>query len=239
MPTTTYTILGDSIPKGIIYKDNKIQVSKQDAVTLIENYYDIEINNLSVYGQTVKRLYNKNTIDSVINNLKQTDNNVVILSIGGNDADYNWCEVAKQPTKNTKPVTPIKQFKKMLQEMINKLQSNDIKVIITTMLPLDCNKYFNNVISKKADKKNVLKFLKQDLNNITRQHERYNMALIELAILNNCPILDIRSEFLLNRNYSKYLCKDGIHPNENGYKLLAKNVIKLTKNFFKSEKKYI
>ena len=41
MSKTTFTILGDSIPKGIITKDNKICLAKQSAVDIIKSYYNI------------------------------------------------------------------------------------------------------------------------------------------------------------------------------------------------------
>lgn len=237
MSNRTFTILGDSIPKGIITKNNKICLAKENAVEIVKKHYNIEINNFSFYGQTLKRIYNKKIIEQLIQSLKKEDKNYVIFSIGGNDADYDWSEVAKDPKNNTLPVTPIKEFKSLLQKSIDMLKSNKINVIITTMIPMDSSRYFDNVISKKGNKTEILKFLKQDLSNITRQHERYNMALIELAIANNCPILDIRSQFLLNKNYRKYLCTDGIHPNETGYKKIASSIIKLAKNIFFFNKK--
>lgn len=233
MGITTFTILGDSIPKGIITKNNKICLAKQSAVDIIKEHYNIEINNFSFYGQTLKRIYNKKLINQLLSNMNKDNKNYVIFSIGGNDADYNWSEVSLSPQKNIPPITPIKEFKKILQESIKTLQKNNIKVIITTMLPIDSNRYFNNVISKKGNKDEILKFLRQDLTNINRQHEMYNFALIELAMANNCPILDIRSPFLLNKDYMKYLCEDGIHPNEVGYKKIANNIIKIcNKTFF-------
>ncbi|MBR4003335.1 MAG: SGNH/GDSL hydrolase family protein [Clostridia bacterium] len=232
MSKKTFTVVGDSIPKGIITNDNQISLVKQNAVNIVEDYYKVTINNFSFYGQTLKRIYSKNILDQIITSLKQENTNYLIFSIGGNDADYNWQKVAEEPNKKQLPVTPIKEFKKILQKCITKLKNNNINVIITTMIPMDSTRYFENVISKKADKEKILAFLKQDLSNITRQHERYNMALIELAILNSCPIIDIRSQFLLNKNYRNYLCKDGIHPNEKGYKKIGNYIIKLTKSIF-------
>lgn len=236
MSNKTFTVIGDSIPKGIITKDNQISLAKQNAVDIVQDYYKVTINNFSFYGQTLKRIYSKNLLDQLIKSLKHENNNYVIFSIGGNDADYNWQKVAEEPNKKQEPITPIKEFKKILQKSITKLKNNNINVIITTMIPMDSTRYFENVISKKADKEKILSFLKQDLSNITRQHERYNMALVELAILNNCPIIDIRSQFLLNKNYRNYLCKDGIHPNEKGYKKIGSYIIKLTQSIFNKRK---
>ena len=57
MSNRTFTILGDSIPKGIITKNNKICLAKENAVEIVKKHYNIEINNFSFYGQTLKRIY--------------------------------------------------------------------------------------------------------------------------------------------------------------------------------------
>lgn len=235
MINTTYTVLGDSIPKGIICKNNKIALAKNNAISLVEDYYKIKVINKSSYGQTLKRLCEKKIIDNLISSLDKKSNNYVIFSIGGNDADYDWTLVEKSSGK-INPNTPFLEFKKLFEECILKLQSHGVKVVLTTILPISSNRYFDYVISKKADKKKILKFLKKDLTNINRQHERYNMAIIELALKTGCQLLDIRSEFLLNKNYLSLLCVDGIHPNEKGYVKLAKSIVKLTKNFFVKNK---
>ena len=235
MKTKTYTVLGDSIPKGITTKNNKLCIAKNNIVEILENYYNIKINNCSVYGQTLKRIYDKKLLQQIVNNMKKENSNYIIFSIGGNDADYNWADVSKETINNILPKTPINQFKKILQKSISYLKRNNINVLITTMIPMDSNRYFNNVILKQGNKEDILKFLKQDLSNITRQHERYNMALIEVAIANNCPILDIRTQLLLNKDYLQFLCEDGIHPNEKGYKKIANYKIKLTKKLFKNK----
>ena len=123
MANKTFTVIGDSIPKGIITKDNQISLAKQNAVDIVQDYYKVTINNFSFYGQTLKRIYSKNLLDQLIQSLKQENNNYVIFSIGGNDADYNWQKVAEEPNKKQEPVTPIKEFKKILQKSITKLKT--------------------------------------------------------------------------------------------------------------------
>ncbi|OLA61120.1 MAG: hypothetical protein BHW37_01125 [Firmicutes bacterium CAG:272_52_7] len=39
------------------------------------------------------------------------------------------------------------------------------------------------------------------------------------------PMIDIRSAFLVKRDYSDYLCEDGIHPNERGHKLIKDTLV--------------
>ena len=59
---------------------------------------------------------------------------------------------------------------------------------------------------------------------ITNWHERYNIEIFKLAIANEVPVIDITSVFLEKKNYSYYLCDDGIHPNVKGQKLIAEAI---------------
>ncbi|MBR6806337.1 MAG: SGNH/GDSL hydrolase family protein [Bacteroidaceae bacterium] len=61
--------------------------------------------------------------------------------------------------------------------------------------------------------------------NIDRWHERYNMEVMRLGVLTHTPVIDITSVFLERRNYSDYLCEDGIHPNEEGHRLIEEAII--------------
>ncbi|OLA10604.1 MAG: hypothetical protein BHW12_01870 [Coprobacillus sp. 28_7] len=57
------TIFGDSISKGVSITDGKIVKVENNAVNLLEEHYGISINNKSVFGQTLKRVYDKKLID--------------------------------------------------------------------------------------------------------------------------------------------------------------------------------
>lgn len=59
---------------------------------------------------------------------------------------------------------------------------------------------------------------------LTNWHERYNIETFKLAINNNISIIDITSKFLEQKNYSLFLCEDGIHPNEEGHKLISEAI---------------
>lgn len=71
--------------------------------------------------------------------------------------------------------------------------------------------------------KNVL--MHNDRQYITNWHERYNIEVFKIAIENNIPVIDITTSFLEQKNYSDYLCDDGIHPNEKGHELIAEAIM--------------
>ena len=59
-----------------------------------------------------------------------------------------------------------------------------------------------------------------DIQHIYRWHERYNNAIIRVAMESKCQLIDIREAFLDKKKYEEYLCVDGIHPNEKGHSLI-------------------
>lgn len=219
------TIFGDSIPKGIVYENNELKRLPENAVILVAKHFDIQIDNLSFYGQTLKRLNQKGTIDKYLENTKVGENNIAVISLGGNDSDYNWKVVANSPKENHLPNTPPKEFEAMLDQTIKKLQQKNIKVILTNIPPIDSKRYFENVIARQADKGKVLEFLQGDIENIYRHQELYSMIITRCATKNNCRLLDIRGEFLWDRKYLEKFCIDGVHPNEMGHEIIAKSII--------------
>ena len=221
------TVFGDSIAKGVITSaDGKPSRTEASAINILQNRFNKDIDNRSAFGQTLKKIYDKKYIDDYISNLDTSKNNCVFFAIGGNDSDFNWKEVAQSPTQNHQPNTQIKEFRKYLNELVNKLKKAKVKVFLITLVPMDPERFFNNFISKQTDKDLILKFLKNDISNIYKYQERFSSEIIHCAISNNCELIDLRSELLCRRTYLKLLCKDGIHPNKQGQKAIAQVFIK-------------
>ncbi len=224
------TIFGDSISKGVSITDGKIVKVENNAVNLLEEHYGISINNRSVFGQTLKRVYDKKLIDEYLNNLDENKQNVLVISLGGNDSDYNWDQVAAFPLNEHHSKTPIAEFTKILEEIIIKVKQKNVRLILTNLFPIDSNRYFDNIISKKNDRSNILQFLNNDISNLSRHQEVYNDTIIKLGNKYNVPVLDIRSIFLLNTHFLLNLSLDGIHPNADGQIEIAKVLIEQIDN---------
>lgn len=220
------TIFGDSIPKGVSINEGKITKVEKNAVNLIEEHYNITIDNKSFFGQTLKRVYDKNMIDTYLNSINNVMKNVLVISLGGNDSDYDWPEVAKNPLTYHTSKTPIDQFKNILREIIIKVKKNDVKVIMTNLFPIDSQRYFDNIIAKNNDRDAILKFLNNDISNISRHQECFNDIITDLGRELNVKVLDIRTNFLLNTHFLEALSVDGIHPNALGQIEIANELIK-------------
>jgi len=230
------TVFGDSIPKGIISTNNKITTLSENVINKVEKYYSINISNFSQFGQTLSRLNEKKIIEKYLDDIKSKGTsvhedvrNIAVIALGGNDSDFDWKEVAISPTSEHKNKTPLSQFKIILQNMITRLQENNVLVVVSTIAPILPQQYFDNHISKLADGNEVLKFLNYDLTNIQREQEAYNIAILDIAQKNKCKVIDTRSAFLMTRDILSLYCEDGIHPNELGHEYLFKTITETLK----------
>ncbi len=226
MKKLNITLIGDSIAKGITTENMKLTRLENCASVLVGQYLNTEINNLSVYGQTIKRVDEKGIVDKYIANLDKSQNNKLVFSIGGNDADYDWVEVAKSPSENHEPKTPEAEFSYILCKLIKKLQDNGVEVWLTGLPPVLSKLYFKNVICKIADGDKILEFYGGDITNIQRHQELYNLNLMKIANKMNCGFFDIRSIFLRERNIEKLYSLDGAHPNREGHRAIANEIIR-------------
>ena len=219
------TILGDSISKGIFLENNQLKKMPNNAVSQVAKHYKLDINNISVYGQTLSRLNKKGFLDNYLKSLNKKDFNVAVLSLGGNDSDYDWKQVATAPTQPHLPKTPPKEFEALLNDTIQKLKKAKVKVFLTNIPPIDSKRYFQNVICRQADQQSVLKFLQGDIENIYRHQELYNSIITKCATKNQCHLFDIRTKLLSKVDYLDYMSDDGIHPNKTGQQKIAESVI--------------
>lgn len=214
------TIIGDSIPKGLYLQNKRICRIERGAVTNISERLHIDIENFSVFGQTLKKCFLKGHFDRWADEHAGSHDRLVI-SLGGNDCDYIWEDVAKDPFGDHTPNTPLPEFENLLAALIVKLKSRRIRPVFTALPPIDSKRYFENVICTRADRESILQFFRGDVSNISRHQECYNTAILKAALKHNCEFIDYRSSFLLQKNYLDFLSDDGIHPNQKGHDFIA------------------
>lgn len=215
---TDVSVFGDSVLKGVVLENNKYKVSSKRFTNICEEVLGIKIENKAKFGSTIS--IGEKSIEKNLQTIQDTNSKYVIMEFGGNDCDYNWKEISISPNDEHKPNSDIKSFTKIYTELINKIkQMNKIPVLLS-LPPIDCNAYFKK-ISEGLNADNILKWLNGNKQFISNWHERYNLEVFKLAINNNIPIIDITSKFLEKKKYENYLCEDGIHPNEDGHKIIA------------------
>ena len=211
------TVFGDSIGKGITTDNGKIEKISCGAVELFEKEHSLKVDNRSVYGQSLKRLCKKGIIDKYISELRGDGQEVAVLELGGNDADFDWKKVAEDPTLSHDSQTSIKEFSSLYGETVKKLSGAGVKVVACTIVPIDSERFFNRVIGSLADKSRVLEFFKGDFNTIHRHQEEFNNEILKNAYSHGARVIDLRRSFLLSNDFKGLMCQDGIHPNGQGH----------------------
>lgn len=212
-------VFGDSVAKGVVFDEtkNKYTFLKDCFINLVQEDTDIPFKNFAKFGCT--------TVKGSEIMKKQEDNlsdyEYTLLEFGGNDCDLNWIEVAKTPEDDHDAQVPMDSFRNLYSTMIMKVRAAGSKPVLLSLPPLDADRFFNWV-SKGLDKQNILDFLGGDKEYIFKWHESYNDMVFEIASEYGVPVIDIRKEFLAKKNYKDLLCIDGMHPNRNGHKLIAR-----------------
>ena len=213
-------IFGDSVAKGVVFDavKNKYRLLKESFVNIVESQQNISIFNFARFGCTISmgsEILKRH--ESELNRFDYT-----ILEFGGNDCDYNWAEIAEDPLGQHLCNTPIPQFREKYMELIDLVLQNGGRPVLLNLPPIDPMRYFKWV-SKGLNKKNILSFL-GEIDAIYKWQEMYSTVVEELAAKEKIPMIDIRSGFMNKKNFSNYLCADGIHPNEKGHLLISKAI---------------
>ena len=214
-------VFGDSVAKGVVYDEssNKYAFAKENFVSLFCEDSDVTYSNYSKFGCTVTKgekivsLHPKSIADA----------DFTVLEFGGNDSDFKWDEISNDPETHHDPKTPVSVFIETYKRIIGKVKAAGGKPVMLNLPPLDSKRYFA-WISKGLNAANILKWLGGSRHFIYRYHEMYNVQVHRIAALLSVPIIDIRSAFLSESNYSEYLCADGIHPNEKGHRLISQAI---------------
>ncbi|HLP15277.1 MAG TPA: SGNH/GDSL hydrolase family protein [Bacteroidota bacterium] len=218
----TIVVYGDSISRGIIFDD-----IKQKHALLLDNFSHLlrdqlrgVVFNAAKFGSTLVE-----GLQRLQNDVLRRKPDIVLIEFGGNDCDYNWDAIAEDPSREFHPNTECMVFHDLLSGLVVKLNSLNIVPVLVTLPPLDPDKYFR-WISRNSEqaKHNILQFI-GSISHIYAWHERYNAAVLRVAEETKTRLIDIRSAFLENSDYTTLICGDGIHPNKKGHKVIADKIL--------------
>ena len=141
-----------------------------------------------------------------------------LVSYGGNDSDFDWEAVAAAPEQDHLPRTTLPEFTEKLHCAVTALKSAGVQPVLMTLPPIDGQRYFR-FISQKTDGGSVLRWL-GDVGRIYRHQELYSDAVAALAFAEDVPLIDVRRQFLPQRDLSGLIAADGIHLTMSGYRCL-------------------
>ncbi|MCQ2559300.1 MAG: GDSL-type esterase/lipase family protein [Clostridia bacterium] len=221
-------VLGDSLLKRIQYdsQSNRFRTLQDDNPEKIEREFNLKIINKSKMGCTIdKGLEILNRI------LGQEKFDYALLEYGGNDCDYLWHEIAQDPQKKHYPKNEPQTFQKNLQKMIELCKMHKIKPILCTLPPIIAEWYFNRIAATEEKKKTILQWLEEDVQILYRTQEMYSRIVEQVAQKIKCPLIDLRQAFLQERNLKRLYCSDGIHPNQEGHRVIYEEIRKFCQNF--------
>lgn len=208
------TILGDSIMKGVMYNQERDRYVLYNDEWFLSSALEkgVAINKQCRMGATVE--YGMSRLPSLEPGTR------VLVEFGGNDSNFNWSTVAEAPGEEHDPVTPPDTFRSMYKKLLESILKLGAEPIALNLIPIDAEAFFK-WISRTADADRVLEWL-GDENMLYRWHEYYSRVIDETAKEVGCRLIDIRGKLLLDRSYSRMICRDGLHPNEKGHELIRK-----------------
>ena len=222
-------IWGDSIARGVFYNEQRERyaISSVRYTAALEDALGVPVQNHAVMGMT--------SVDGLAAFLKSTpadgslaDSSLCAIEFGGNDCDLDWAYVAAHPQDDIAAKIPLPQYRKALRGFVAAAKSRGMKPLLVTPPPLHGPRYFRWV-TRNLDQAAVLDALRGDMHSIYRWQERYALAMRDVAMETSCAILDMRDAFLAQQNYEALMCIDGIHPNEEGHRLIAQTVVDAAK----------
>ena len=224
-----FLVSGDSISKGVVFDESRGRYSliEDGYVSILQKVVKGAVFNLSKFGNTVIKGLGKLPKD-----VQSSNPDIVLIEFGGNDCDFNWTEIAKNPEADHQPHTDYNLFQKLLRDSINSLKNNKIIPVLLTLPPLDADKYFKWVSQNSVEAaKNILSWL-GSVNKIYWWQERYNAAILKVAEETDTKFIDVRGAFLEHPDFLNLICKDGIHPNQNGHKVIAEKILDYVKPYY-------
>lgn len=185
--TTNISVFGDSLVYGL--DDNN---KKRGWVSRLQNKVDEKNKfiNFGVCGDTSSDL-----LERIDQELKRSNPDIVIISIGANDSQYKNLE------KNT--LVNIENYKKNLEKILNKTKKYSFRIIFVGLPKM------NDEIT--TNWKYLYNFCNSNLN-------KYDKVMKDFSKKNNLQYIHIFD--LLNKED----LIDGAHPNSVGYEKIANKI---------------
>lgn len=220
-------VWGDSLCKGIVFDEvrGRYAVLEHSAVNIISQCFCYQTLNRAKMGLTVTK--GRRILQEDLKNGVEAD--VAFIEFGGNDSDFDWRAISKEPDMEHVPRTSLPEFEKNLVSMVQEVKQAGVEPILSTLPPVDSEHYFDFILRGGLNRQNILKWL-GDKNHIYRFHEQYSLVISKVARECRCRLIDLRAVFLAQKNPYAYYCADGIHPNSAGHQLMADAVIEALKN---------
>jgi acyl-CoA thioesterase I len=208
--------LGDSIVKGVSLEDGRYKVLESSYYNKFKETVFSRTKNEGKFGLTSEKLLSK------IDRLKEYKPDIVFISIGANDCNYDWKAVAENPESIHYPAVVKNQFEDNLCSVYDYFLNNNVTTISLNYPPLHAEKFFNFLASKYSGE-NIHKWL-GNISKIYYHHESYNNIFETVTRNYGIDMIDIRSRFLKDDNLEDLIGIDGMHPGTKGHELIYRTI---------------
>jgi len=214
-------LYGDSIMKATVPDENmKYRFRFSDYLAMAADL-PVKIINKAHFGATAEK--GSTILGRDIQ--RGLDCDYALIEFGGNDCDFNWCEIADTPDGEHLPHTPPERFTALLENMTDAVSAAGARPVLMTLPPIDAERYFRFICSRGGlDPKRILRWL-GDINMIYRFQELYSDAIYKLSVRKNIACVDVRSVFLSDRGFKDLISADGIHLTVAGYARIFETLI--------------
>ena len=214
---------GDSVTFGwnIDYKNSYPNLLEG---LLRGDYAKVKVINSGIGGNTILDAY-----DRVENDVISYNPHLAVINFGLNDGrikeitgDDENINGGEEPAYNGDkedslvPNINLETFSKYYNLIVDKIESADIKIILMGM---------NSVLVLSSSENNI------DAEEQIEIYKNYNDEVRKISVNNHIDFIDLWDIFEANDKTNDYLQGDGIHPNEEGFKLIANIVHEVIRSY--------
>lgn len=214
---TEILVLGDSIFKGVQVDTatGRYVTRNRIGIPELERDFGLTVRNESHFGATC--IKGGRVLERLLARGASWD--AVVMDFGGNDCDLKWAEIAADPARTHLPAVPAAEFLERYRHMIRTLRQRDIQPVLTTLPPLDSQRFFD-WWCRDLDRAAVKRWL-GSVGNIYLHQEGYSRLVEQLAREEGAALVDVRGAFLRQGRLEDLLCADGTHPNSAGQAVIG------------------
>lgn len=217
-------VAGDSISKGVSYDAERGRhvLLREGFCAQVAKFLKPAVENISRFGCKSGEL-----VHSLRTKFTQQGEkpSLVLLEVGGNDCDFDWDAVARDPLAPHRPNTPLPEYEQNLFEIVTTVQEAGSQPILCDLPPIDADRYFRFFTRGEPERASrILQFL-GSVGRIYWWHERYSAAVERVAQATKTPLILLRASMLADEDYRACVSDDGLHPNARGYERLAQTTL--------------
>ncbi len=210
------TVYGDSILKGVLLEGGRYVVNRDWEQKLGEMFH-MTIRNCARFGCTIRKILPLIRRDS---GAEAAEEEIAVLEMGGNDCDFDWAAISRDPDGHHECRTPPKEFLARYREAVELIRQSGRIPVLMNLPPVHSRRYLRYICRDGLSMQNILSWL-GTAETISRWQSRYSAMVEQIAREMNVKLIDIRRAFPGDeRALEPLLCEDGIHPSRLGQKLI-------------------